>query len=77
MTVQVFNRHQSAGLNWQVLGSHNARDWQIIYADAAILEVGQATRTAIAEPWNFIKAQIRSATGDSPSTVDIYATLRR
>lgn len=76
MTIQVFNRHETAALNWRVLGSHNTRDWQIVESDAGVLDAGRATRTVVAEPWNFVKVQAKSA-GGAPSTVDAYATLRR
>ncbi len=77
MTLQVFNRHAAAALNWRVLGSHNTRDWQLIESDAAVVDAGQSTRTVITEPWNFIKVQAKSAADGTPSTVDAYVTLRR
>ena len=76
MNVQVFNKHGAAALSWQVLGSHNAQDWQVIDSDAPTLGAGEATRTIISEPWNFVKTQDRSSTGES-SLVDVYISLRR
>lgn len=76
MNIQVFNRHAAAGLNWQILGSHNASDWQVLESAPATLEAGQATRTVVTEAWNFIKTQVKSATGAS-SLVEVYITLRR
>ena len=40
--VQVFCRPDLAGLRWRVLGSHNARDWQVIPANGAIPFTGRA-----------------------------------
>ena len=77
MNVQLYNRHDEAGLDWRILGSHNVRDWQLIEAGEAPLGAGAATRLAISEPWNFIKAQARSAAGGAPAVVDVYVTLRR
>lgn len=77
MTVLVYNRHDNAGLSWQLLGSHDTRDWQAIESGSAVLAVGEGARTTVTEPWNFIKVQIKSATAGRPSKVDVYVTLRR
>lgn len=60
-----------------MLGSHNAKDWQVIHAPSAILEAGQCTHALIAGPWNFIKAQAKSAQADMPSKANVYITMRR
>ena len=75
--VQVYNTHESAELHWRVLGSHNAKDWQIIHNPSAFLDAGQGTHALIAGPWNFIKVQAKSAVADAPSKVNVYITMRR
>ena len=77
MNLLIFNRDPGTGLNWQVLGSHNASDWQVVQSPPGRLDGGQSTRTAVAEPWNFIKTRARSAVPGRPSVIDVYATLRR
>ena len=76
-TVQVFNRHRTTGLNWQVLASHNARDWQVVHSPPGRLGGGESTWTTISEPWNFIKTRAMSAVRGESSVVDVYATMRR
>ena len=77
VTVQVFNRHRTTGLNWQVLGSHNARDWQAVHSPPGRLGGGESTWTTISEPWNFIKTRAMSAVRGESSVADVYATMRR
>ena len=75
--IQVYNRQDSAGLDWRVLGSHNAKDWQTIYADDSVLEAGHGTHTLVSAPWNFIKAQAKSAEAGVQTEVNVYITMRR
>jgi len=75
--VQVYNTHESAGLHWRVLGSHNAKDWQIIHNSSAVLNPGRGTHALIAGAWNFIKTQAISAVADTPSKVNVYITMKR
>ena len=74
---QVYNLHESAGLHWRVLASHNAREWQVIHAPSAILEAGQGSHALVAGPWNFIKVQAKSALRNRPSKVSAYISMQR
>ena len=75
--IQAYNRHDSAGLDWRVLGSHNARDWQTIYIHGSALEAGHGAHTIVTAPWNFIKAQAKSAEAGAQTEVNVYITMRR
>ena len=75
--VQAYNTHETAGLSWRVLGSHNAKEWQTIYAPGGVLEAGHGAHAVITTPWNFIEAQAKSASAGTPAKVDVYITMRR
>jgi hypothetical protein len=75
--VQAYNRHEKARVDWRVLGSHNAKDWQIINKPFGPLEAGDGTHCLITGPWNFIKVQAKSVCGGSSANLDVYVTMRR
>ena len=75
--VQVYNTHEASGVLWRVLGSHNARDWQVIHAPSEALSAGQASYALVDGPWNFIKAHTKSAVVGKSSRVNVYISMRR
>jgi hypothetical protein len=75
--IQIFNRHETASLEWRVLASHNANDWQTIFIPPSSLAPGQASYASISEPWNFIKTQVKSTIPDQSSKADVYIALQR
>ena len=75
--IQAYNRHDSAGLDWRVLGSHNSGDWQTVYTHGPALEAGLGAHTVVTAPWNFIKAQAKSAEAGAQAEVNVYITMRR
>ena len=50
---------------------------QIIVTRPEALDAGQRAYVPIDGPWNFIKAQAKSAANGRPATVSDYLTLRR
>ena len=75
--IQAYNRHESSEVDWRVLGSHNARDWQTINTSFGSLEAGDGAHCSITGSWNFIKVQAKSVQGGSPANVDVYIAMRR
>ena len=75
--VQVCNVDESASLQWQLLGSHNARDWQVIHEPETWLGPGQSTHVLVDGPWNFIMAQAKSAMAGKPARTDVHITMQR
>ena len=75
--LQLYSADESGGLNWRILGSHNAKDWQTVHSPAAVLGAGQSTHVLIEGPWNFIKAQARSAGNGVPARVSVFITMQR
>ena len=75
--IQAYNTHETAGLRWRLLGSHDTRHWQVIYAPPAALESRQGEHTVITAPWNFLKAQASSASNGTPSSLNVFITMRR
>ena len=74
--LQIYNKHDASSALWRVLGSHNTEDWQEINTPAP-LGPGEGTHLLIEGPWNFIKAQCRSAACATPAKVSAYLTMRR
>ena len=75
--IQVYNKQDSSSVVWQVLGSHNTKDWQLIYTPPESLAPTEGTHIAIPEPWNYLKVQAKSLKSGSPTKFDAYITLRR
>ena len=75
--IQTYNEQEFLNLHWRLLGSHNAKNWQIIYNPSETLQTGNSAYTIISEPWNFIKAQVKSASTDKPAKVNVYITMHR
>jgi hypothetical protein len=74
--VQIYNQDESAALTWQVLGSHNVEDWQVIQL-ASDLGAGKADYVEIDSPWNFIKTQVRSAEAGKAALADVFINMLR
>jgi len=75
--IQTYNEHEFLNLHWRLLGSHNAKNWQVIYNPSETLQTGNSVYTIISEPWNFIKAQAKSVSTDKPVKVNVYITMYR
>ena len=75
--VQVYNKDASAGVEWRLLGSHNAEDWQVIHTPSGHVAGGEGSHVLVTAPWNFIKAQIKSAAAGSPAKVAVFVGARR
>ena len=75
--IQIFNKHERTGLEWRILGSYNADDWQVINAPSSELAAGEASHIVITAPWNFIKTQTKSASAGNPGKADVFITMRR
>ena len=77
INIQVSNAVESGSLQWQLLGSADARDWQIIHEPEAWLGPGQSTHLMVDRPWNFIMARAKSAMDGKPARTDVHITMRR
>jgi hypothetical protein len=75
--IQVFNTHPASSLQWRVLASHNAQDWQIIHEPAEELQSGRSVYFVIKDPWNFIKTQARSAHSGKSARVTVFISMLR
>ena len=60
-----------------VIAHHNASVWQTIHTSTGVLGAGQGAHAVVMHPWNFIKAQARSASAGMPATMSAYITMRR
>ena len=75
--IQILNTHATASLQWRILASHNASDWQIVYYPPAQLAPSANSHTVITAPWNFLKVQTKSSSPGNPSEVDVIITMLR
>ena len=75
--VQIFNTDNSASLQWQLLGSRNARDWQILHEPEGNLAAGQSEYVLIDGPWNFLMIRSKSASAGKSASMDAFITMRR
>ena len=75
--LQVSNAEGSGAMQWQLLGSADARGWHIIHEPEEWLGPGQSTHLMVDRPWNFIMARAKSAMAGKPARTDVYITMRR
>ena len=75
--LQVYNKQSSNRMAWQVLGSHNTKDWPVIHAPSESLAPAEGTHIAIPEPWNYLKVQAKSSKPGRSTRLDAYITMRR
>ena len=75
--LQIFNTDATASLQWQLLGSRNARDWQLIHEPDEALGPNRDTYLLVDGPWNYIMTRARSAAAGKPATIDVFVTMRR
>ena len=75
--LQIFNTDATASLQWQLLGSRNARDWQLIHEPEEALGPNGDAYLLVDGPWNYVMTRARSAAAGRPATIDAFLTMRR